>query len=533
MIKHTSAINKYAYYVHYFASNFVKQQSLPGSNALSTYAIQRTRSLAGTLKSGVSKQVKQEYANTIAALYGRQVTTANLTQQDITKAQNAIEQILMTQTTQFTSNDRIDWLTGRVLSGDPQGNTIQQGTQSMKQTQYLTEQQLYNLQQLINNLQTQVAQILSKNTNQQAQFANLETKLNQVQTMITQISRNVDNELRTLKGWNPGLFGADKDTSLRVNLGVKNRNLLNELNKAIKDCGLKNIVLTTAQGTLGEDVAAIAADVVSGLGLEHIDRTIKQSVVGSNWTNLEFNIRGMPADVYAQSLLAETKYQKGNVIYSKHGSQGKVDVIATLPTDSRITGFRKVNVSMKSLDLGRNIHLVSGTNLWYLIQDEGVKTFLRPYLNIIADHALARDAEIAPINISQENSAIRKIASLKQDALLATKIITAYKALSGHTFGRLAAQLFIVNDVASQQVYVLEINDIVKAILKETQLSYSSIDRYFTFEGLDDLVLKNSWQKTLDARMAGLIQDARSKKLFIAMQNTSLTGSLASKAIIA
>ena len=188
---------------------------------------------------------------------------------------------------------------------------------------------------------------------------------------------------------------------------------------------------------------------------------------------------------------------------------------------------------MKSLDLGRNIHLVSGTNLWYLIQDEGVKTFLRPYLNIIADHALARDAEIAPININQENSAIRKIASLKQDALLATKIITAYKALSGHTFGRLAAQLFIVNDVASQQVYVLEINDIVKAILKETQLSYSSIDRYFTFEGLDDLVLKNSWQKTLDARMAGLIQDARSKKLFIAMQNTSLTGSLASKAIIA
>jgi hypothetical protein len=37
--------------------------------------------------------------------------------------------------------------------------------------------------------------------------------------------------------------------------------------------------------------------------------------------------------------------------------------------------------------------------------------------------------------------------------------------LSGNTYGRTAAQLFVVNDVAGQKTYVLEINDIIKAIL--------------------------------------------------------------------
>ena len=531
MIKHTSAINKYAYYVHYYASDFSKQQKLPSGEALSNYAVQRTRSLAGNLKSGISKKVKQEYANTVSALYGREVTnTTKLTPQDIQKAQTAIEQILTTQTTQFTSNDKIDWLTGRVLSGNPQGGTVQTNA-SIKQTQYLTEQQLENLQQVINDLQSKMAQLESKAT--ESEFKLLQQRLNQVQTMIMQIQRNANTELRTLKGWNPGLFGAETDTSLRVNIGAANRKLLNQLNESIKNCKIKDIILTTAQGTLGEDIAAIAADVVSGLGLEHINKTIKSGVVGGNWTNLEFNIKGMPADVYAQFLLKDTKYQKGNVIYSKHGSQGKVDAIVTLPTDSRLTGFKKVNVSMKSVDLARDIHLVSGTNLWYLIQDESVKNFLRPYLNILADHKHNTDPNFQfKVNMAREWSAIKQVDALRQDAILATKIITAYKALSGNTYGRLAAQLFVVNDTGGQKTYVLEINDIIKAILNEMNKNRSAIDNYFSFDGLENLVLENSWQNTIDRRMANLLQDVRKRKLFIAMRNNVFSSELVKQAAI-
>ena len=66
--------------------------------------------------------------------------------------------------------------------------------------------------------------------------------------------------------------------------------------------------------------------------------------------------------------------------------------------------------------------------------------------------------------MAREWSAIKQVDALRQDAILATKVITAYKALSGNTYGRLAAQLFVVNDVSRQKTYVLEINDIIKPI---------------------------------------------------------------------
>lgn len=525
MIKHTSAINKYAYYVHYHASSFIRQQKLPTANALSNYAIQRVRNQAGILKSGISRAVKQEYANAISELYGRNLgKDAKLTSADIKTAQDTIENILLTQTKQFTTNDRIDWLTGRVLSGNPASSSLENAAM-IQQTQFLSEEQLYNLQILIDDLQRQ---IITMDTNaSKEKFEKLIRELAQVQKMIQQINAQQNKELRTLKGWNKGLFGAETDTSLRMNIGAKNRDLLNSLNQSIKACNLKNIILTTAQGTLGEDVAAVAADVVCGLGISHIHTTIKQGVIGNQWTNLEFNIKGMPAEVYAEALLRDVKYVKGNTAYSKQGSQGKVDVVVQLPAEKGQSGFKRVNVSMKSVDLSKDIHLVSGTNLWYLIQDENVREFLRPYLNIIANHLDALQNPDSPKGFAVlEMSAIKAVDSLRKDALLATKIITAYKALSGHTYGRMAAQLFVVNDVASKKTYVLEVNDIIRALLNEISMNQSAIDNFFTFDGINDLILNNTWQETIHARMAGIILDARNRKLSIALRNNVIKNNL-------
>ena len=525
-----SAINKYAYYVHYFAANFERQQKLPSETALSNYAIQRVRSLSGNLKSGISKEVKQEYANTISALYGRGITDTQLTNIDVQKAQAALEGILLEQIKEFTTADKIQWKTGRVLNGQPQGDLIKQGA-GIKQTQYLTEQQLENLQILIDDLQHQVMLLGEKA--KQSKYQKLTDQLKQIQTMISNIKKQTDSKMRTLKGWNPGLFGAKTNSILRYNLGKENRQLLNDLNKQLKECEIKNIVIQRAQGTLGEDIAALAADVVSGVGLSKLYETINQAVVGSNATRLEFNIKGMPANVYAKTFLGKTAFTKNDILYSTNVSQGKVDAIINLPITKTRTGFKKVNVSMKSVDLAKDIHLVSGTNLWYLIQDEGVAHFLRPYLNIIADHRLNRNIGIYPSNRQREISAIENINALKNDAFLATQILTAYKALSGNTFGRSAAQLFVVNDVSSQQVYVLEINDIIRAILKNVELNKSAINDYFSFEGLDDLTLTNDWQEEgLHVRMANLIRDAHAKKLFVSLKNQAFKGKFAKEAII-
>ena len=69
--------------------------------------------------------------------------------------------------------------------------------------------------------------------------------------------------------------------------------------------------------------------------------------------------------------------------------------------------------------------------------------------------------------------------------------------------------------------------------MKEVVLNSSALDDYFTFNyGLEELILDNSWQDTLDARMANLILDARSKRLFIAMRSNALRNNLSKYAII-
>jgi hypothetical protein len=90
-----------------------------------------------------------------------------------------------------------------------------------------------------------------------------------------------------------------------------------------------------------------------------------------------------------------------------------VDVIVELPVEQKSKEFKKVNISMKSVDLSRDIHIVSGTNLWYLIQNENVKHFLRPYLNILADHMHASDQNFTPRqSIAKEYAAIRQVRAL-------------------------------------------------------------------------------------------------------------------------
>ena len=57
-IRHTSEINKYAYYVHYRAERYLKQQSLPKDGAFSNYAQQKIQTRANLLTSKLSRQTK-------------------------------------------------------------------------------------------------------------------------------------------------------------------------------------------------------------------------------------------------------------------------------------------------------------------------------------------------------------------------------------------------------------------------------------------------------------------------------------------
>jgi hypothetical protein len=152
--------------------------------------------------------------------------------------------------------------------------------------------------------------------------------------------------------------------------------------------------------------------------------------------------------------------------------------MATLPIDSNL-GLKTVPISVKNrafnAAIEKGIHLVSDTNVRYLMQDER-GDFLRRYFNVLADHD---EQETIFQRDMKELNAIAELDAYKNDAKLATQLLSAYKALSGATFGRTKAELFVVYDSSGYKCYVLDIGDLIKALLVRINKNPADIGRYF------------------------------------------------------
>lgn len=549
--KRTSEINKYGYYVHYLASSFIKQQKLPQANELSNYAIQRTRSMSGVLKSGISADIKRRYANTLSSLYGRNISNnneTNLKEKDLTELHNIVGDILDTQVKGLDdAKAKILWESGRIVSGEKTSSSIKStGGKTKKGQRYLSVANISQLNKLINEITIEVQNVVRQNAATKQKFEELENLIKQVQNLIDSIDTKQTNsvEWKTLAAWSPRMANLTKqknDNVLRFDIGKENQDLLSRLNEEIKRCKMKDAILRTAQGTLTEDLIAIAGEMIGGIVTnelsKNIEDVIKKNVIGGKQEKIKYLTKGLPESVVSKTFLNDVKYNYGSTIVSKYSSQQKIDVVVNLPEDNKMSSFKKVNISAKSINLQSkdfDIGIVKGTNLFYLVQDENRSRFLRPVFNIIADHTDYFKSPDANLNISKavESAAVAQVSSLRTDAIEAIKIISAFKALSGMTYSREAAQLFVVNDTNGKKVYVLEINDIIKAITNKMKRDKSSINQYFSFD-IDDLVLENTWEDSIAERQAKVIMDARKKKINVALRNIVITNNLVKEAIIA
>ena len=135
-------------------------------------------------------------------------------------------------------------------------------------------------------------------------------------------------------------------------------------------------------------------------------------------------------------------------------SQQKVDVVVKV-------GRRKVGASLKNVNLSSGhawVHTVSGSNLLYFLQDMAPE-FVNHFLNLNATHK----RNSGKINESE-----------RLQSRLAMKKVLAAKALTGATFGRESAELFIINDNKTGKVKVLSMKKLVQA-LKETDSNNISV----------------------------------------------------------
>ena len=524
-----SAIREYAFYVHYHASNYVKQQKLPGNNAISNYVVNRINLFANQYQSKVSTKQKQDFADLISALMGR-TTSSNYSPSDIKNLQDSIVDSLESGFVQGL--DEVEWETGRVI-----GNRIRKGKTYKGATRYLTESQLQNLQSKALEIQKNIKKLENQ----------IKLKGGSNPTLLSKLQKdleNYDNDLlNLLKQFEAGakdvqLFG--KILKSRLDVGTDMSSRIKRINEIAKQLGLLDTALFAAQGELFEKSIKAAGDMMAGAAVKAICDSFKSGgvainnnqVVGKNHLNLMWLEEGIPAETWAKTKMAAESYAKtdGRKGYSisKNSSQQKTDVIITFPGETPIEGI-DVNISAKSGNIfgTYGVKLVDGTDLWYLIQNLPVKDFLRPYLNIMAEHAyftefFTKDTEMH----KKEASAIQKISVLRKDSILATKLIMVWKALSGNTFGRkfATAQLLVLNDTKGKQIYVIEIADILKVVCDKQNLKDGAISRFFDFDNFDfqNLYFENKYQDTIDTRMALLLNSIHRRKVSVTMRGEIL-----------
>jgi hypothetical protein len=187
-------------------------------------------------------------------------------------------------------------------------------------------------------------------------------------------------------------------------------------------------------------------------------------------------------------------------------TQGKIDV--SLEYQDKNIGVSVKNAKLDNPKFNET-HIVSGTNLAFLIQDED-HDFVNHYLNTIAKHGKTRHDTV---NIILMPTNMRKQASL------AIGMVILYKALSGDTFQRNKADIMVIKNKGKsgkESIMVLDIPYIV-------QQAENKIDEAvaITFNGKDyrDYILENAYEESYQKRITKIITDIRRTKVNAALRN--------------
>lgn len=230
------------------------------------------------------------------------------------------------------------------------------------------------------------------------------------------------------------------------------KDIIAQINNTLQ---LASLPWAAATGEVFEDFLTMATIYAQKKSDQITDTLIKDILVGSSGrSKVSIQLNNFDSDFVNANLLQNSsafKNKKGsinnftNYEFNLGTTQDKLDVNMTWNGD-------KLRVSAKNYKLKDNsalIHLVSGTSLLYMIQNENVD-FINHWLNIIT--------------VSGKSDKIAK--SYLQAAHTAMKTTLFAKALTGQGLGRSGvADTFIVNNRSKKHIYVWSMKEVFDACI--------------------------------------------------------------------
>ena len=238
------------------------------------------------------------------------------------------------------------------------------------------------------------------------------------------------------------------------------QNIVDQYNFLIRLIGNLTPVHALAQGDFFEAVVAMADQLknhaAEEVAVDTILKNIQETIVGGK--------------VEKTSKLDKTmtkKVSKDDAEGSGISSQGKVDVILT---SSKKAKNKTINASIKSYSSFKAIHLESKTSINKILIGE---------------------------TLNYQKAILLGLASEKSNANIFNKakdsfeLLAHYKTLTGDYYGRTKATLFILNNVKTKKVYIVEMADILKSaydteLKTKSSFSITPNDYYSILEGLNN-----------------------------------------------
>ena len=523
------------YYVHYFASDV---EDVSGVSAL-VYAQLKTRSLAQSLKSQANNKIKQEYANTLNSIFSNRGQT--ISPETRRQTQKAIEQALFTQ---FNKEMNIDFESG-IISAIERSDSehFSRHYKNFKQSQYMGLDEVNRLIDTIKNLIKEL---------QDSDFTVLEAKkrLKDLEIALKHFTNKTRIQISQIKGPYRNLFTNLVNQNEKWGIDIRDtesQNYLSTIQNLISTYNGVSKVLSAEQGVLFEDMVVAAGELMAGQVVTTIVEETEEGLAhlhtgryGQIHPKLEWLIEGTDAKVWAQtwlkkSMQTKTKEINGMKVITRGESQQKIDAIISLKDEDQ----KKIQVpiSAKSYNLTKAVTIVSGTNLWYLLQDEDHR-YLYQYLNIMAERKgaqalnykktskgkkgfLQAKGYLSRQKQSKEAKAIQYLKQERKEAILSAQLIALAKAVSGATFMRQGAKLMVINDVATKKIYVIEMQDIIEYILNHAILTSNFTTLVKLEDGTTfDVWYKNIWSSTKEERFGKLLKSVHAQKISLAIAPT-------------
>ena len=418
------------------------------------------------------------------------LSTEDTSENNAAAIRNEIERILNERFAETMG--KIDWNTGNITANLQRAKDI-----TTKSIETNSKQQSIELKSIMTRIRA-IEQARDSITSKEKQ-SELTAKINQIYKELNLILTGAQRGMITkLKNTN-----INKLQNRRIDFNNNTQNLITTINSILKTYAAVPAI-NLQKGDLFEYAIALAPAVAKINAGENIDEYMKQlekQVSGGDRSRV---IIDFDKNNFTEHLNLKQLEMKGYVVsestktaYSYGTSQEKIDV--RLEWEGENLAISAKNVNLKSPN---GIHILSGSSLLYLLQDEGTD-FVNHYLNIVATH--------------EDNVKINADIAGAHEVM---KYTLLFKALSGQTFGREGATLFIVNDNTSNGgVHIFDIKGLVNKASDNLE-AFTSI----TSNGQDiaALQINNARKKTYSDRITAFIAEVHKQKISASLKPSLL-----------